>query len=88
MPDSYLKKQYLFACFNITLFTKGSGVMWKTTTSRRVWHGPDMPSGVGRDWARSRWWCRGLRGRLVLRSHSSIPLDFFGLIPFFQRSYN
>lgn len=36
MPDSYLKKQYLFACFNITLFTKGSGVMWKTTTSVRV----------------------------------------------------
>ena len=88
MPDSYLKKQYLFPCFNIALLAKGSGVMWKTTTSARVRHGPVVLSGVGRDWARSCRWCGGLRGRLVLCSHSSIPLDFFGLIPFFQGSYN
>lgn len=88
MPDSYLKKQYLFACFNVALFTEGSSVTWKTTRSVQVWHGPVVPSGVGRDWARSCWWFRGLRSHLVLRSHSSIPLDFFGLIPFFQGSYN
>lgn len=88
MPDSYLKKQYLFACFSIALFTKGSGVTWKTTTSTWVWHSPIVPSDVSRDWARSYRWCGGLRDHLVLCSHSSVPLDFCGLIPFFQGSYN
>jgi len=60
--------------------------MWKTTVSAGVWRGPAVPSAVGGAWARPCPWGGSLGGPLVLCPPSWIPLDFFGLLLFFQGS--
>lgn len=84
MPDSYFKKKELFPCFNTSSFAEGRNVTWKTTEGttgllRRPMSGARGPGQV----------CvvggtESSEGHGCLHLHNSIPVDLFGLIPFFS----